>query len=420
MKIKDLSRLLQFFVTGLFLLSCVKEEKDVTDPEKEVFNFLVTDSQLQHINASRGEQYEVTDPVPSLDFAGENYTVDRFEIRGDNTLNFTRKGFGVNMGQKLTLPSPEDGIEKKYEEFKLLAMVYDYTYIENSTATGLFRRVGIWPVLSFFTEVRLNDQTQGLYHFIEDPVEYFIERKDASFVLRRGYDHIIKAYSVSPVARYDPQTYISRFRKIYSNLVLYSGSQLYDTLSAYMDMEQYFTKLSIDFLIKNGDYTDEIFFYTKVKDNKEVFGVFPWDVDDIFADAPHEIGRSWATGTVFGHREYNSMNDVIADVGSKLLYSIEEDIDYKIAKDNFLYQKYLETLRNVVETIDLPAIDAVFDYTFEHIGAFYYDASIIAQSRYDVDETNYNLFTANLSQKRQMLKERRNWILSELDIQQIR
>ena len=49
-----------------------------------------------------------------------------------------------------------------------------------------------------------------------------------------------------------------------------------------------------------------VIFYTKIKDDKEVFGVFPWDYDDIFADQPHEIGKSWATGTIFGHREYSA------------------------------------------------------------------------------------------------------------------
>ena len=78
----------------------------------------------------------------------------------------------------------------------MLAMVYDYTYIENCTAVGLFKEVDLWPVYSFFTEVRLNNHTQGLYHFIEDPFEYFIEQKNASFVVRRGYDHVVKSYSV--------------------------------------------------------------------------------------------------------------------------------------------------------------------------------------------------------------------------------
>jgi spore coat protein H len=404
-------------IIASFLDGCSKENYEVTDPEKEVFNFTVTDSQREYINSSRGEQYEITDPTPELIFAGNTYTINRFEIRGENTLNFNRKGFGVNMKEKLTLFKPEEQKERKYEEFKLLAMVYDYTYIENSTAVGLFKEVDLWPVYSFFTEVRLNGHTQGLYHFIEDPVEYFIEQKNASFVVRRGYDHVVKAYAINSGNQQNKEEYINRLDKIYSILPEYSGRQIYDTLSAYIDLEQYFTKLSVDMLIKNGDYTDEIFFFSKIKDGREVLGVFPWDYDDIFSDQPHEIGNTWATGSVFGQRDYYSMDDVIADVGSKLLYSIEDDLDYKIAKDDFLYQEYLKILRTVIGKIDLAAIDNVFNYTFDHIGPFYANDSIVAQSKYDDDETNYDLFVANLEVKRQMLKDRRTWILSELDKQ---
>jgi hypothetical protein len=114
------------------------------------------------------------------------------------------------------------------------------------------------------------------------------------------------------------------------------------------------------------------------------------------------------------------MQDIIADVGSVLLYSIEDDLDYKIAKDSFLYQEYLKSLRTVIEKIDLAAIDIIFDYTYDHIGPFYSNDSIIAQSRYDVDETSYDLFLTNLEEKRQMMKDRRNWILQELDKKQNR
>ncbi len=420
MKIKFLPHLFFLFIPVMFLPGCTKEDQYVADPEKEVFNFVVTDSQREYINESRKEQYEVTDPIPELHFAGSTYTIDRFEIRGDNTLNFTRKGFSVNMGRKIIFYNSEDGSERKIEEFKLLAMVYDYTYIENSTAVGLFKEIGLWPVYSFFTEVRLNDHTQGLYHFIEDPVEYFIEQKNASFVVRRGYDHAVKAYSINPGNQQNTEEYINRLNKIYSILPDYSGRQIFDSLSVCFDLEQYFKKLSIDLLVKNGDYSDEVFFYSKIRDGKEVFGVFPWDYDDIFADQPHEIGNPWAPGTVFGTRKYYSMDDIIADVGSVLLYSIEDDLDYKIAKDSFLYQEYLKSLRTVIEKIDIAAIDRIFDYTYDHIGPFYSKDSIISQSRYDVDETSYDLFLTNLAEKRQMIKDRRNWILQELDKQQNR
>lgn len=399
---------------ALLIAGCERHEEVIPDPEREVFNFIVTESQREYINASRKEQYEVTDPIPILEYSGGEYTIDRFEIRGDNTLNFERKGFGLNMGRKLTLPLPDGSGTRKYEEFKLLAMVYDYTYIENSAATGFFREAGLWPVLSFFTEVRLNGHTQGLYHFIEDPFEYFIEHDDASFVIRRGYDHVIKASSANPAREAQTDYYKSRFRNIYETLPLWSGKQLYDTLSEYLDLEQYFAKIAVDLLIRNGDYTDEVIFYTKQSAGKEVFGVFPWDLDDIFAGQPHEIGNPWGTGTVFGTREYYSIEDVYADVGEKLLFSIEDDLDYKIASDDFIYGKYLETLGNVIEKIDASVIDRVFDYTRDHIGPFYQVDSIIGQSVHDEAETNYALFAANLEEKRQIMKDRREWIAGEL------
>jgi hypothetical protein len=420
MKIKILLYLIFFFVTQFFLSQCKKVYETPADPEKEVFNFIVTESQRQYINSSRGKAFDVIDPVPWLDYAGESYTLDRFNIRGENSLNFERKCFGINMDRKIILRNPDEPVARKFEEFKLISMVFDYTYIENSTAVGLFREVNLWPVYSFFTEVKLNDYTQGLYHFIEDPVEYFIEQKNSSFVLRRGYDHVIRKYTAGLNPIHEPQSYISRFKKIYSDIAIYSGSQLYDSLLANLDMEQYFTKLGIDLLLKNGDYTDEVFFYAKTSDNKEIFGVFPWDYDDLFSDKPHEIGRSWATGTVFGHRSYSDMNDIVTDVGTKLLFSIEDDLDYKIAKDSVLYQEYLKTLKTVIEKIDNSVIDKIFDYTFDHISPFYSNNSIIEQSRFDVDETNYDLFVANLADKRQMMKDRRSWIVQQLNVQQKR
>ena len=150
---------------------------------------------------------------------------------------------------------------KSTRNIKLLAMVYDYTYIENCTAVGLFREVDLWPVYSFFTEVRLNNHTQGLYHFIEDPFEYFIEQKNASFVIRRGYDHVVKASSISPDSQHDPwRNILTALRKFIQICQYIPDSKCMILFQSYMDLEQYFTKLSIDMLIKNGDYTDESYF----------------------------------------------------------------------------------------------------------------------------------------------------------------
>jgi spore coat protein H len=406
-----------FIFIVLLLSGCYKEYYDVIDPEKDVFKFIVTPEQEEYIRNTFGNNFVITDPKPILHIGDDEYTIDKFEARGDGTMNFVRKGLGINMDRKLTVYIEEEQAEKQFEEYKMLALVYDYTYIENSVAVGFFKEVELWPVTDFFTEVRFNNHTQGLYHFLEDPFEYFIEQESASFILRRGYWHSIKSAAVSQFRIQDSLTFINRFNSIYPIILNYNGQELYDRLSDIMDLEQYFTKLSIDLLLKNGDYTDEVIFYTKIKNDKEVFGVFPWDYDDLFADQPHEIGRSWALTDLFGTRIYNNMEDIIADVSFKLLFSIEEDLDYKIAKDSFLYQEYLKTLSNVMEHIDNVTIDKVFDETYEQISPFYENDSIIAQSRYDVDETNRGLFLTNIAQKRQLIKERRAWIVQQLDNQ---
>jgi len=418
MKINIFSYLFISIVLVFYLPGCERIEPEPINPEKEVFNFTVTEAQRENINKSRGVSFEVTNPVPVLQYAGRSFGLDRFEIRGESSLHFDRKGFSVNLEDKLLFFNPGEKNERKFEEFKLIALVFDYTYIEHSIAAEMFREVGLWPVYSFFTEVKLNNNSQGLYHFIEDPVEYFIEQRNSAFVLRRGYNHTIREIDSAPSHKNDSQVYISRFNKIYSDIFNYSGQKLYDTLSTSLDLEQYFTKLGIDLLLKNGDYTDELFFYTKIRNKKEVFGVFPWDYDDLFTDLPHEIGRSWAVGTVFGKRSYSGMSAVVADVGSKLLFSIEDDLDYKIAKDNVLYQKYLASLRVVIDQLDISAIDRLFDNTFRKISPFYANDSIILLSKLDVDKNSYDLFQSNLAKKRQLVKDRRNWILQELNAQQ--
>ena len=246
-----------FFLLILIFLSCYKEKIVIPGPESNALNFIMTPEQESNVNASRRLQYEVVNPIPNLIFYNDHYLLDKFEIRGDNTLNFRRKGFSVNMDKKIHIWLTDIQSEKKFEEFKLIAMVYDYTYIENMTASLLFKEVGLWPLTNFFTELKINNHTQGLYMFIEDPAEHFIKNNNASILLRRGYYRVVKKYYTNDSLSADSiQYYISRFDKMYTNMLLYSGNQLFDTLSNYIDLTDYFKRMAVNLLIKNGDYTD--------------------------------------------------------------------------------------------------------------------------------------------------------------------
>jgi spore coat protein H len=403
------------FIIISLLSSCYKEEIKIPDPEKEAFNFVMTPKQKYMINASRGVQFEVVDPVPSLMFFNNEYALSKLEIRGAGSLNYWRKGFSVKLDKKMAFYIPDEHAERNIKEFKLIAMVFDYTYINNNTASMLFKEIGLWPVYNFFTEVLLNNNTQGIYMFIEDPAEYLLNNRNSSIVIKREYHHTIKnTFLNNSIPPELASIYLTRYQKIYTDIIAYSGQQLFDSLSSKLDLEEYFSRMAINFLVKNGDYTDEVMFYSKWSEGKEIFGVIPWD-NDLFSAQPHEIGRAWAVGSLFGARVYNSMNDVIADIGDKLIFSIEDDLDYKIAKDDFLYDQYLKTLKRVITKIDDNTIDKIFEYNESHLMPFYANDSIIAKSKYDVKATNLQLFTSNLIEKRKFLKDRCAWILEKLN-----
>jgi hypothetical protein len=394
--------------------SCYKEELVIPDTSKG-FNFIVTPYQEKQI-FNTYQNLTFSDTLPRLKLSERIYGLDKFEIRGESSLRYHRKSFTVNMDDKLTFFVESENQGRSFEKIKLISLVFDYTYIENSIGIGLFRTIGLWPTYNFYSELKLNDHTQGLYLMIEDPEEYFLYQKDASFIIRRHYDHDYKKYEANEFDNtHSYDYYLNKYYSIYNCILQYDGEVLYDTLIHLIDLPQYFSKLAVDLLLRNGDATDEVYLYTKQAGDYEIFGIYPWDLDDLFADLPHEINRLWACGTVFGSRSYYSMDDVVADVGEKLLFSIEDDLDYKIAKDDYLYAKYLESLNIVFSIITDEVIDEVISETYNQISPFYDNDEIIAQSAYDQDSTSRYLFEQNINDKREFLLSRRSWIIQKLN-----
>lgn len=403
------------FLLVLLFTSCYKEQVLVPDERSEVFNFILTEYQEQRIYDSRNVRLSFNDTLPLLEYGNTEYKLDQFELRGESSLRYRRKGFSVNMDDNLFFYVDAEEKIREFEKIKLIALVFDYTYIEHFVAYELFRNLDLWPLFSFYTEVKLNDNTQGIYLCIEDVEDYFMYQKYADFVFRRDYHHVIDHYALNDMKPVNSaEYYISVFDSVYAYITKYSGKQLYDSLMHCMDMPQYFAKISTDLLLKNGDATDELFFYTKEVDGRHIFGVCPWDYDDLFVELPHEIGRDWAVGKLFGTRTYSSIEDIIADVGEKLIFSIEDDLDYKIATDDYLYQQYLTVLEQVMNTVDNNIIEEVFSDAKDIIQPFYNDPAIIDQSKYDENSTSQFNFDVNLSDKKQLLLDRRQWILNEL------
>lgn len=410
-----LHRSVFFFILTLSLASaCFREEDFFTRYSGQVLNLHMTPEQEEQIYTSRGNQFFIKDPLPTLQLNDELLLIDRFKIRGQNTLNFRKKSFSVNLDKPVEWRM--NNCVYHAENFKLLSMVYDYTYIENRIALKLHERIGLWPLQTFYTEVNINAHHNGLYLFVADPEEYFLDHLNKAFILRREYGNEIRRYEKNELdIEHSDEFYIAKYDSIYTLIEIFEGEELYKRLSTVLDLEKYFRKLAVDFLIRNGDTTDEIFFYTTLKNGELVYTPLPWDCDDIFLEFPHEIGREWGTGKLFGNRNYNSMDDVIADVGDVLLFSIEEDLDYKIATDTYMYQEYLKQAHYVTQVLTEEVIENIFSEVYYELEPFYTNLDLEALSQYDEQATSYQQWLDNLKSSKQLVLNQRKAMTLKLN-----
>lgn len=399
----------------LITISSCYKEVTIIEPEADRFNLLVSEEKQKFIYDSRDTSYSIEDPELQLYFNDQLVELDEIRVRGKSALHFQRKSYAVFLNIPVFVTDRYGSDVKRLTRFKLLALAQDYTYIENRIAFGILEAVGIMPLFYKFVEFRINDDTQGVYLLIEDPEEFYHEN-GSEYILRRGFDHRIDDSDYEPLNYLIPvDEYEIRFREIYNQLNKLQGVNLYNEIGTRLSLHDYFRKMGIDYLLRNGDYTDEIFFYAMVFGDTIRYHIIPWDYDDIFEEHPHEVGRSWGMGNSFGPRYYDSQADIYDDIGEKLIFSIEDDLDYAIAKDPYLYKLYEDELRVLFNYLDEALIERVFRETEDELSTFYNSVHVIEQSQYDSDIATRALWIKNMSEKQTMLKERRSSIKERLN-----
>jgi len=383
----------------------------------DVINLIMTNEQEQLVYDSRGVRVEINDPYAEFEYRGKKYVLDKLSTRGESTLDYRRKSFSVHLDEQVQIENREySGSFHSLKDFKLVSMVHDYTYIENRIAMGLLQKLNLWNLFYKYVEVRINNHTLGVYMLIEDPEDYAIDKLGSEYILRRGYQGTIYKYEYKPSIYLIPNDeYVKAFNNIYSYITLYDNDAMFDSLASIMNINNYFRKMAVDYLLKNGDLTDEIYFYSQVSDHKIYYQIIPWDYDDIFADNPHEVGRDWGMGKLFGVRSYQSVEDIKNDVGDRLIFSIEDDLDYIIAKDDYLYSRYKSILEEVINNLDNNDIESIFSSLKKELKPFYNNSQIIEQSAYDRDPASYELYLQNYSDKLDFIIQRRAEIVSKLN-----
>lgn len=399
---------IRFILLSLVLAgisSCYKEVELPPEPDV-VFELSVTSGMREFIYESRDTSYTIDEPGMELLLDRQPLELKEIKTRGKSALRYQRKSYAVVLNEAITVPGADGIASKSLLRFKLISMSMDYTYIENRIAFGMLGDQDLMPLFYRFVELKINGDTQGVYLLLEDPEQYFIDR-GSEYILRRTYNHRIDD------AEYEPSglgiseaDYQARYQEIYSNLPDLHGEELFHRLNERLNLNQYFKKMGIDYLLQNGDYTDELYLYALMNQDQIRFNIIPWDYDDIFRDRPHEVGVTWGTGNVFGDRYYATHQDVLDELNGKMIFSIEDDLDYAIAMDPYLYTKYENTLANMIEQIHPEDVDDLFSSLRDELLPFYMKKEVVLQSRFDEKESSYERWEENMEHKKTFIKER--------------
>jgi spore coat protein H len=368
-KLKSLNLVLSYLfliLTNSYSQEIQKDDYNLEfqDSERKIENIIclyISDSQFENLRSTTGEKAKIRSNL--LIINGDTVKPGDISTRGQSTLMFRRKSLSISLKSDVAFRHGER--TESLKKFSLLNLSMDKYYCRNRLAFEMMENLGLFNLFYSFCELRINDMSEGIFMIMETPENWALREKKAPLVLRRGYDHNIeKTKNGKNGDRAANKKYLSNYRELYRSLDKDTGEGLYKLLSEYIDLENYMEWLAINFLLHNGDYADEVFFYIDPETGK--YRIIPWDYDDIFAISPHE-----------GKELRNKI------LGEKLIFSSEDLLDQKIASDPYLYGEYLKRFKEVLDKLSPGLLKNVIENSYAELYPYYADQEIISNSKFD-------------------------------------
>lgn len=324
-------------------------------------SLFISRSDYKAIKATTGGKITVK-PL-SLIINGDSVNANKINTRGQTTLLYRRKSFNFDLKSKALFRHGEKA--ESFKRFFALSLSMDRNYCNNRLAFEMMETLGLFSLFYSYCELRINGQSEGIYMIVERPEDWALKKKDSPLLIRRGYEHNMDKIATGKVIERDEtKKYCNYYIQIYRCLDKYNGEVLYKNLSAWLDLDFYMKWLAFNYLVRNGDYTDEVYFYFNPSINK--YSIIPWDYDDLFLSAPHE-----------GNIENKSL------LGDKLIFSGEDLLDARIASDLYLHHIYLNEFSKMLNQLSPDVLIRVFENTYAELYPYYSTNEIINMSEYD-------------------------------------
>lgn len=377
----------------LFIAACLipnplfgQDNLDSTFPHIKIN---ITARQFKSLQSSKGAKLTLKNVGMTIN--GDSARIKDIHLRGNNTLYFKRKSFSVDLEKSLSVVI--QGQPVKLKKFHLLNLAMDKNLWHNRWSFLTMSQLGLFPPFNSYCLVTVNDQSQGIYLLVEKP-QYASETMNSPYTIRRGVDHAIDHEYDETKSKVEAKGYKNQYYSLYETKGL-SDESLYQHLNQGLNTDLYFTWVSFNYLIMNGDYSDELFLY--INPNTQVYDVMAWDYDDLFMSHPHE-----------GNTVRNQNNK------ERLMFSQEDELDRIIASDDYVYSKYQEKLKELLLTCDSATMVAHSKKVIDeltwlssnpiHSNASLYvdrDPFVMKDAQYDIEKSMEYLITRRI----QLLRE---------------
>lgn len=345
--------------------SSIKEQGiDLRDKGRKIENvikFSISKNALERIKKNDGKKVYLR--PSNLIINGDSLTVKGLHTRGQTSQYYTRKSFSFSLDANTDFTHGDMVLSMK--RFDAISLSMDRYYYSNRLAFELLGKLNLFHLFYSYCDIQISGKHEGIYMVVERPQDWALKDKDSPFLIRRGYgEKIVKIETDKHADKNEVKSYKKDYYEIYKILNKYKGERLYEQLSKLMNLDMYMKWLAFNYFIKNGDYTDEVYFF--INPSEKRFDIIPWDYDDIFGRAPHE---GWEIKK--------------SKMGDKYLFSSEDRLDQAIAGDAFLYALYLRQLNEVLLQLDENVLKQAFENTYAELYPYYSNPDIIEMVKFD-------------------------------------
>lgn len=284
----------------------------------------------------------------------------------------------------------------------------DQLVTKNMIVYRLLKAAQITALETDYAEVVLNGKSQGLHMISKSPDSYLLEDKKAIVVFRRRYNDVIELKKAKKsLTEQEITEYQNTLTQIHHQLTELKGETLFLALSENLNLEKYMRWLALNFIVGNGDFADEVFFFGTKKPNGQIyFEATPWDLDDTFSEKMHL--QSIPGMPNFRKTERSK---------KQLLFGYESRLDQAISRDPFLMAKYFQVVEQVATEITDEKVDQVISKVQTLLTPYLNDQDILENGRLDASKKVHSpeAVLRDLHKKADFLKARLSIIKQELD-----